>query len=448
MRLPPTAALHGAVSVVDSVISLTPLRSSSGVGIGESDGVGKGDVPCVVANGSVYLSDVFVSGCRIAVAPGGGRASVLMPAGATTAHVPLLGLGRLVADTASGSHGSARRAVDTNLAHSSAYPGNSSASPAGHTLESTLANARIDEHTPPMPPYRYAFPSYVNGARSLSGVASIVAAPSGAPPDLTSQHWLGPDGGATWQTEGAVSALDVGCVGDGVTNDGPALQRAVDAHDVVVLPKGFYRIDRPLLMRRPGAALVGVGRTLSFLMPVSDAAGFGEHPVIDVSADGVTICALAVVAWDHVPLTYAVRWAGSSGVWRQSFFNRVTGELGSMNQPASSHIFRFHPLTCSLTSLLTHTFSLSLPYPVNHPPTCTHTPTHMPTHLHRSLTHSLTHTHTHSLTLTPTHVLCRGDVPAILRTVQPSKTPGTPTQRHALQPPSVRHHWRWRILRL
>ena len=75
-----------------------------------------------------------------------------------------------------------------------------------------------------------------------------------------------------------------------------SLQAAVDAHDVVVLPKGFYRLSRPLLLRRRGGALVGVGRTLSVLMPPSAAPGLGEVALVQVEAEGVTVAMLSMDA--------------------------------------------------------------------------------------------------------------------------------------------------------
>jgi hypothetical protein len=45
--------------------------------------------------------------------------------------------------------------------------------------------------------------------------------------DLWPLFLLRLDGGVTWQSAGAVSALDCGAVGDGVTDDWEALQGAV-----------------------------------------------------------------------------------------------------------------------------------------------------------------------------------------------------------------------------
>ena len=70
-------------------------------------------------------------------------------------------------------------------------------------------------------------------------------------------------------------------------------------------------------------ALVGVGRTLCHLMPLTDGY-FGYKPVLDIVADDVTVTALTIITWDHIPLTYAMHWRGAAGIWRQVFFNRVS----------------------------------------------------------------------------------------------------------------------------
>ena len=81
-------------------------------------------------------------------------------------------------------------------------------------------------------------------------------------------------------------------------------------------------------MRRDGGALVGVGRTITHIMPLSGPAAAADHghgaevsPVLDVVAKDVTVGMVTVVTWDHLP-GYAVQWRGT-GIWRQSFFNRV-----------------------------------------------------------------------------------------------------------------------------
>ena len=74
----PGDQLHGASSVVDSTISLSSAT--------------KGSVPCVLATASLYMSDVYLSGCDTAVIPSG-RAALPAAAGTEFTHIPLLSMG-------------------------------------------------------------------------------------------------------------------------------------------------------------------------------------------------------------------------------------------------------------------------------------------------------------------------------------------------------------------
>jgi parallel beta-helix repeat protein len=56
-----------------------------------------------------------------------------------------------------------------------------------------------------------------------------------------------------------VSALDFGARGDGKADDTAAIQRALDAHPLVLLPPGTYRISDTLVLRRSGGGLIGSG---------------------------------------------------------------------------------------------------------------------------------------------------------------------------------------------
>ena len=314
--------LGSALSLVDGTITSLPFTAAA-------DGGGTAALavrqPCVVANASLYMSNVLTGGCAFAVRANGAPdvASAVDDAAAAATHVPLLGLGRRTLPTR-GPRGS---------------------------------------------PYAYSFPVYVNGSRLVAGLVAPVTAvtpPAGAhsAADLAARgaafvaahSWAADDGGngATWQTQGAVNVLDVGAVGDGVADDWAALQMAVDAHDVVCLPKGLYRLSRPLVLSRHGGALVGVGRTLVFLLPLtgglsrhgnggqrrgdggggssssssssvrSSGGGNGDEtlPLLHVQATGSTVFGLTLAPLNH-RAAYALEWSAPSGVFRQAFANRV-----------------------------------------------------------------------------------------------------------------------------
>jgi hypothetical protein len=224
-----------------------------------------GAVPCILANSSLYLSEVYTNGCTTVVASGGRPPLIAPTASATTGtthtHVSLLGYGRVV--------------------------------------------------TAPTTPYTYAFPTYIDGKRATNEGVAKYSASKPPPVDLQSKHLWGSDGGATWQSPGAVDALTLGAKGDGTTDDWPALQTAVDAHDIVFLPKGFFRLSKPLVLTRNGSALVGVGRTISFLMPMSTMSSMGttaDSPILDVRGKGVTVAFVTIATWDHLPF-YALQWS-------------------------------------------------------------------------------------------------------------------------------------------
>lgn len=304
----PSAALRQAASIVDSTIALS----------GRS---GFPAPPCFIANASLYLSDVWVSGCKEAVVSGGRPPLHALPASVQNAS------GTQDADGAGAVGGGRERMSHIQL----------------------LGYGRLDTGMPSeSQPWRFAFPAYQDGNRSVEGVVHL-ASVTGAPAhDLEARH-LWTAGGVTWQTPGAVSALaatattltlsdgggndveqqqrqqpshknepaaegaetaneeSVGCgaVGDGVTDDWGALTQCLKQHLIVYLPKGFYRLSRPLVLERDGAALVGVGKTLSIIMPLSQVSaekwlgrggGGAAAPVVTAAAAAAARPVLDVVS--------------------------------------------------------------------------------------------------------------------------------------------------------
>ena len=92
------------------------------------------------------------------------------------------------------------------------------------------------------------------------------------PADLQSRHLWAP-GFPSFESPGAVNvkAAPYGAQGDGRADDTAALQRAVDENEIVFLPKGCYLLTQPLELK-PQTKLIGVGQTISLLVPAETGA--------------------------------------------------------------------------------------------------------------------------------------------------------------------------------
>lgn len=274
--------LASATSLVDSVFHLDDVLSG----------------PCVLSNGSLYLSDVYVSSCTTSpVRLSGGRTAFRSDPRRT--HIELLAFGRDVDTTTS----------------------------------------------------TYRFPAYVNGTRLPDGKGVLRFGTNLKPPeDMQSKHVWSDKTSVTWQAVlrddvNAVDALKHGCKGDGVADDWPCLQDLLDRYAVVVLSKGFYRVSQTLILRRgDGNALLGVGKTVSFIMPHEDFNADADAPLVRVAHDGddAVIACLTLVTWDHLPNTYALHWSRANGVWRQAFTTRWNESsfppLARLTSPSSAAV--------------------------------------------------------------------------------------------------------------
>jgi hypothetical protein len=335
---PASHTLAEHADMVDSIIELD--YDGNETILGQARGT---RAPCIIANSSLWLSDLFIAGCAGVVTSRGKLVAKAPADGAQFAHISMLAFGRQVNNGTmnNGTMSNGTMSNDGGLGNGTKYESNGS--------DGVLGNGTK---------YSYAFPIYSNGSRSEEGVVRFgdgtasdgedgewgieqgncselveVAVP---PVGLQRKHiWA--DESPTWQSlwssedtaavADAVNALEHGVRGDGVTDDWMALQKLLDDHRVVVLPKGFYRLSRTLQLRRAGgSALVGIGRTLSVLMPTSAASPVtAAHamPLVDVSAAYSTLGFVTILAWDHQPHLFALRWGGTGGLFRQVFQNRL-----------------------------------------------------------------------------------------------------------------------------
>jgi len=165
-------------------------------------------------------------------------------------------------------------------------------------------------------------PVYLNG-HPVPAAERIQQMDSAAPPlDLQSRHaWLAPP---SWLSSGVanVRAAPYGAKGDGKTDDAAAIQRAIDENEAVFLPKGEYKLSRPLMLKSH-TRLFGISPVLSALLPMWSREFLDtEHPapLIDTVDDPGARTELAFVELRvpvNDPAVYALRWrAGRHSVVR------------------------------------------------------------------------------------------------------------------------------------
>ena len=128
---------------------------------------------------------------------------------------------------------------------------------------------------------------------------------------------------------------------------------------VVLLPKGLYRISRTLVLG-PATKLIGVARTISVLMAMSDGLsgdGAAPQPLLraPASSEPVVVAYLTGVTWEHLGAVYGVQWDNHNhaSTWRQNYFYRITECLYGFPRPAAEPS-RVPTMPCKPSALLSH----------------------------------------------------------------------------------------------
>jgi len=173
----------------------------------------------------------------------------------------------------------------------------------------------------------YPAPIFVDGKRLKAPFLADAETGRTPPIDLQSRHLWDkqfPD----WESPTAVNVKDdpYNAAGDGVTDDSAAIQRAIDEHEIVFLPKGHYTVGKTIRLH-PRTKLIGTHRCYSWLVPGDGEGGdFTDpahpQPVVRTANDALAetmMAFLGIRTLRESSAAYCLHWrAGRRSIFRDT----------------------------------------------------------------------------------------------------------------------------------
>jgi Pectate lyase superfamily protein len=200
-------------------------------------------------------------------------------------------------------------------------------------------------------------PIFVDGKKLDVPWLADVKSNQEPPADLQSRH-LWTDEFPSWESPGAVNVKDepFGAVGDGIADDTKAIQKAIDNHEIVFLPKGTYAVSKTIQLR-PDTKLIGLHRCYSWLVPLDRVGGDfhdpdNPRPVVRTADDreaNTVVAFLGIRTLTNSQAAYCLRWqAGRNSIFRDtnivfSFKAPAQGPARLVEPGIASRLYN-HPL--------------------------------------------------------------------------------------------------------
>ena len=178
------------------------------------------------------------------------------------------------------------------------------------------------------------YPIWVNGSKLDKPLADVLRGEA-PPEDFRRAHeWT--ERLPPWDGAGVANVKEppYSAKGDGAADDTEAIQKALDERRDVFLPKGIYRISRPLRLRAD-SRLFGLG-VHSKIEALAEAAAFSDparpSPMLTTPDDaGATCVAAFFQLWVRIPGAYAMRWRAG----RNSMVRNVRTKLSPWEKGAA-----------------------------------------------------------------------------------------------------------------
>ncbi|MDR2911861.1 MAG: SMP-30/gluconolactonase/LRE family protein [Alistipes sp.] len=132
-----------------------------------------------------------------------------------------------------------------------------------------------------------------------------------------------------------VNLRDLGAKGDDTTDDTAAIQAALDAHDVIYVPQGWYRISKSLKMR-PGTQLIGLhpfATQFRLAESSTEFSGFGAPVAMVESSEGGddVLNGIGINTGAYNYRAVGVKWMAGAGSYMNDI--KYVGGHGGMSKP-------------------------------------------------------------------------------------------------------------------